>query len=158
MQALHDRGDDVVWQDRFPDDTGGMQVRQRRVCFCDDDDRETAGVRGDFLPDRETVDVRQENVQDDRIDADLLLEDRHRFEAVSRFPRRESAQPQGEAHQAPQVVVFFNDQDGLVADRHCWTAIRSWTGRSLRAPPPMPRLTALFAEPPDLTRGAGGVH
>jgi hypothetical protein len=106
-----------------------MKVSKGRLRFCDDDDREIAGVRGDFLADRETVDVGQHDVQDDRIDADLLLEDRHRFETVSRFPRRESAQPQGEAHQAPQVVVFFNDQDGLVSDRHCWTATPSWTLR-----------------------------
>jgi hypothetical protein len=59
----------------------------------DDDHREIAGPRGDFLADREAVDIRQHDVQDDRIDADLLIQDRHRFQAVSGFSRRESPQP-----------------------------------------------------------------
>ena len=59
----------------------------------DDDHGEIAGPRGDFLADREAVDIRQHDVQDDRIDADLLIQDRHRFQAVSGFSRRESPQP-----------------------------------------------------------------
>lgn len=106
-----------------------MKIGKKRLRLRDDDDREIAGPRGDFLADRETVDVRQHDVEDDCVDAILLLQDRHRFETVSRFPRRESPQPQGEAHQASQIVVVFNDQDGLMADRHYWTATPSWTGR-----------------------------
>ena len=85
----------------------------------DDDHREIAGHRGDFLADREAVDIREHGVQDDRIDADLLIQDRHRLEAVSGFSRRESPQPQGKTQQTSYVVVFFNDQNRFVADRHC---------------------------------------
>jgi hypothetical protein len=106
-----------------------MKIRERLLRSRNDDDRETTGVRGDFLADRKTVDVRQHDIEDDRIDSDLLVEDRHRFEAVSCLARRESSEPKGEAQQASEIAVFFNDQDGKVADRHCWTPAPSWTGR-----------------------------
>lgn len=59
----------------------------------DDDHREVAGPRGDLLTDREAVDIREHDVQNDRIDADLLIQDRHRFEATPGFSRHESPQP-----------------------------------------------------------------
>lgn len=67
----------------------------------DDDHREIAGHRGDFLADRKAVDIGQRDVQDDRIDADLLIQDRHRLQAVSGLSRRESPQSQRETQQTP---------------------------------------------------------
>jgi len=103
---------------------GNVFVRLR-----DDDHREIPGPRGDFLAEREAIDVRQHDVQNDRTDPNLLIQDRHRSQAVSCFSRRESPQPQGETQQTPEIVVGFNDQNRVGADRHCWTAIPSWTGR-----------------------------
>jgi hypothetical protein len=70
-----------------------MKLGNVLLRFRDSDHREIAGPRGDLLADRETVDIRQHDVQDDRIDADLLIQDSHRFQAVSCLSRAESPQP-----------------------------------------------------------------
>lgn len=104
-----------------------MKVRNRFWRVRDDDDWDIPSACCDLLTNREAIDVGQDDVQDDRINREELFEDGHGFEPVSRLSRRESRHSQRQAQQSSKIVVFFNDQDGLIADGHGWTAISSRT-------------------------------
>lgn len=96
----------------------GVQVAERFTTVGDDDDGKiAAGVGGNLLANRGAVDVREDEVEDDRVEG-AAFENRQCLDAVSCFTGRISVQGQCNGKQPPEIVVGFDEEDGAWGIRH----------------------------------------
>ena len=73
--------------------------------------------RGNLLTNRSAIDVRENEVEDDRIEG-VAIENRQRLDAVSCFHGVIPVQRQRDGKQPPEIVVDFDEEDGASGFRH----------------------------------------
>jgi len=96
----------------------GVQVVEWFPTVREDDDwKPGACVRGNFLTNRGAIDVREDEVEDDRVEG-VSFQNRQRLDAVSCFTGRIPVQGQCNGKQPPEIVVGFDEEDGAWGIRH----------------------------------------
>ena len=85
----------------------------------EDDDGKVAvdRARGNLLTNRSAIDVRENEIQDHRIEG-VAIENRQRLDAVSGFDGVIPVQRQRNGKQPPEIVVDFDEKDGASGIRH----------------------------------------
>jgi hypothetical protein len=96
---------------------GRVEVSKRFPAVGEDDDGKVAVDRGNLLTNRSAIDVRENEVEDHRIEG-VAIENRQRLDAVSCFHGVIPVQRQRDGKQPPEVVVGFDEEDGASGLRH----------------------------------------
>ena len=96
---------------------GRVEVSKRFPAVGEDDDGKVAADRGNLLTNRSAIDVRENEVEDHRIEG-VAIENRQRLDAVSCFYGVIPVQRQRDGKQPPEIVVGFDEEDGASGLRH----------------------------------------